>query len=184
MTAPQQPQHSIYGTFCAEINQQNVEKILRTMSAAMANRVTHVHLLFQSSGGFVGDGVALYNFFRSLPVDLTLYNVGTVASVATIAYLGAKKRKASAHAAFMIHRTMRQELTTARRLEGAAQSLRLDDQRTEAILRAHVRLPVEKWNEVDYHDLTFSAQDAVKFGIAQEICEFAPPTVTDVFSIS
>ena len=54
----------------------------------MAQRVAHVHLLFQSNGGTVGDGLCLYNFFRSLPISLTFYNTGSVASVAAIAYLG------------------------------------------------------------------------------------------------
>src|SRR5207249_2269497 len=40
------------------------------------------------------------------PVELTAYNSGTVASGAVIAFLGAKKRKASASATFMLHRTM------------------------------------------------------------------------------
>src|SRR5215217_2667776 len=59
----------------------------------MAQRVAHVHMLFQSNGGTVCDGVCLYNFFRSLPISLTLYNTGSVAPVAVVAYLGAHERK-------------------------------------------------------------------------------------------
>ncbi len=173
----------IYGTFAGNVDQANVQRIFTGMSAAMANGVKTVHLLFHSSGGFVGDGVALYNYFCSLPIDLTLYNAGNVASIATVAFLGAKKRKVSAHATFMIHRTMRQELTTAARLKVAAEALLIDDTRTEAILRAHITLSDERWKELDYHDVVFSADEAVDVGLADDIAEFSPPPGTQVYNI-
>lgn len=64
-----------------------------------------MHAVFQSTGGGIGDGICLYNVFKALSIDLTLYNTGHVASIAVLAYLGAKHRKVSRHAAFMIHRT-------------------------------------------------------------------------------
>jgi ATP-dependent Clp protease protease subunit len=105
-------------------------------------------LLFQSNGGLVGDGICLHNFFRALPIELTLYNVGSIASIAVTAYLGAKHRKASAYAAFMLHRTYASpQAATSDRLHAIAQSVSLDDERTEAILRRIPHLgrgPVER----------------------------------------
>jgi len=150
----------------------------------MGSKVTHLHVLFQSSGGYVGDGVCLYNFFQSLQFDLTLYNVGSVQSIATLAYLGAKKRKTSAQATFMIHRSYNvPQATTSARLQSVAQSLSLDDQRTEAILKKHITLSNKQWAEFNYHDLVFSGTDAVQIGMADEIGEFCPPTGTQVFNI-
>jgi ATP-dependent Clp protease protease subunit len=110
MATPTQPLLSLdaYGVFCGQIDQAALQRIFQNLSLATnpALNIKSVHLLFQSSGGFVGDGVCLYNFFRSFPVDLTLYNVGSVLSIATIAYLGAKTRKASARAMFGIHRSI------------------------------------------------------------------------------
>jgi ATP-dependent Clp protease, protease subunit len=59
----------------------------------------------QTTGGNVQDGVCLYNYFRTLPVDLSVYNVGSISSAGVIAYLGAKNRKAATLATFMIHRS-------------------------------------------------------------------------------
>jgi ATP-dependent Clp protease protease subunit len=106
----------VYAVFSDNINQATVQRIFFNFAVGMANKVTHVHLLFQSSGGFVGDGICLYNFFTSLPIDLTIYNAGTVSSMALIAYLGGKKRKTSSRAVFMMHRSFgaNQFVTTAR----------------------------------------------------------------------
>jgi ATP-dependent protease ClpP protease subunit len=38
--------------------------------------VNHLHLMFQTTGGDIGDGIALYNLFRALPITISLYNVG------------------------------------------------------------------------------------------------------------
>jgi ATP-dependent protease ClpP protease subunit len=95
----------VYAVFCGNLDQASVGRIMLGVTTAIANRVPRLHLLFQSSGGLVGDGVCLYSFFRGLPLPLTIYNVGSVSSIAALAYLGAEERKVSAHATFMLHRT-------------------------------------------------------------------------------
>ena len=122
---PHMPQH-VYATFSGVIDHQAVQRIFQGFSTAIRGGVEHVHLLFQSTGGAVGDGVALYNFFRALPIELSLYNIGTVASIGAIAYLGAKIRKTSAHATFMVHRTqLPPQTATAERLHALAYSVDL-----------------------------------------------------------
>ena len=50
------------------------------------------------------------------------------------------------------------------------------------ILSASER-PPEKWSYFDHNDLWFSAEDAVRFGIADEIAEFDPPVGTTLFTL-
>ena len=174
----------VHAAFAGQIDQIAVQKIFQGLGAAMNNNVTHVHLLLQSAGGYPGDGVCLYNFFRVLPIDLTLYNVGSVCSAAVIAYLGAKKRKTSAHATFLVHRTQSPfQATTADRLKALTQSVLLDDERTEAILREHITLTDEKWDVHKVADLWLSAKDALQSNLATEIGEFAPPLGERVYII-
>lgn len=87
-----------------------------------------VHLLFQSSGGSVGDGIFLHNFFKNCPIDVAVYNAGTVASIGVVAFLGAKTRIVSKHATFMVHPSTNapQPVNTADRLKAVVESLRLD----------------------------------------------------------
>ena len=85
--ASQPAPHDVYAVFVDDINQANTSRIVNGITGAMAAGNKHAHVMFQSWGGFVGDGVMLYNFFRSLTaLDISLYNAGQVASAAVIAY--------------------------------------------------------------------------------------------------
>ena len=170
---------------CVNIDNAAVGRIMSNLAGASADGYTHVHLLFQSYGGTVGDGVCLYNFFRMLPIDLTIYNAGKIESIATIAYLGAKYRKTNAHATFMIHRTnTTPPLTTASRLQALAKGMLIDDARTEAILREHLDLSPEQWaDREDDQDVTFTAPEAIRIHLAHEIGDFAPPHGTRLYNI-
>ncbi len=150
----------------------------------MARKAQHVHVLFQTAGGYIGDGVFLYNFFRTIPIELTLYNGGQISSAGVIAFLGAGHRKTSPNATFMIHRsTNTAQFATSSKLQHIAKSLILDDQRCETILRNHTNLPPELWTEIEHRDLYVSGEEAVSFNIADGIGEFSPPAGTQVFNL-
>ena len=178
---PQLPK-DVYGFFVGNIDQQAVQRVANGLMLATNNGVERVHMLFQSSGGIIGDGICMYNIFRSVPVDVILYNVGTVASIGVLAYLGADQRKSTANATFMIHRTTFSPIgATADRLQAAANTALLDDQRTEKILHDCVNLPQDKWDVHKVADLWLSADDASKAGIVTDIAEFSPPLGSQLF---
>ena len=176
----------VYGTFSGTIDQLALNRIFST-GAFVTNaipRIGRVHLLFQTSGGLVADGVCLYNYFRTFPAPLTLYNAGSVQSIGTIAFLGAAQRKTSARATFMLHRTRASpQFAQAEALQQFADGVALDDRRTEAILRHHVALTSAQWAQLDRGDLQFSSEEALRIGLASEIGDFAPPAGTGVFNI-
>jgi ATP-dependent Clp protease, protease subunit len=174
----------VYAVFCGDISQITAQKAVNGLTIAMGAKVEHVHLLFQTAGGYIGDGVFLYNFFRTIPVELTLYNCGQVSSAGVIAYLGAKNRRTSRFATFMLHRSAStQQFATSTKLQHAAKSLVLDDQRSEAIVREHVKFPPEFWENLEHHDVYVSGEEAVNFGLADEVTEFAPPAGIQVFNL-
>jgi ATP-dependent protease ClpP protease subunit len=181
---PVDPQDA-YAVFCGQIDESNTQELMASLTTA-SRKGQSVHLLFQSSGGHVGDGICLYNFFRSLPIELTVYNVGAVFSAGVIAYLGAKRRIASKRAIFMIHRvTGRPGEIPAMVLKGIERNLRISDGNTESILAENVTLPEKmKWSDLDAYDFYFSGEEAAQIGLAHEIGEFAPPRGTPVYYFS
>jgi len=174
-----------WAAYSGAIDQTCVQRFVVGFTAASVQKVKKIHLYFHSSGGNVGDGIALYELFRAIPIDLTLYNPGVVASIATIAYLGANHRKTSAHAVFGLHRTRYTagQPATAGTLKSLAEAATIDDARTEAIVRANTTLPAEKWAYMDQYDLTLTAEDAVAYGFADEIVAFQPPPGAAVYGI-
>jgi ATP-dependent Clp protease, protease subunit len=166
----------MWATFCGDINAGNTAKLANGLTNVAAQGTKRIHILFQSWGGFVGDGVFLYNSLKKLSVEVVLYNAGQVASAATLAFLGAHGRKTTANAIFMIHKGANNpDSSGAGKLKAVAANLSMDDARIEAILRAHLSLPEELWTQFNYHDVFLSGTDAVKYGMADEIAEFSPP---------
>lgn len=175
-----------WATFAGEVNQFSVNRLMHLFASASYEGYKHVHLLFQTNGGIVGDGIALYNFFRVLPVGMTIYNVGCIASVGVAAYLGAKDRVASKTAAFMMHKSSASlGGFTAERMSAHLKSLILDDSRVEAIFKNETALTNDHWAIHSRSDLWLSAEEAVQTGIASRIGDFSPPpgaTLTNVNS--
>jgi ATP-dependent Clp protease protease subunit len=172
----QTPETDVYAVFCSSIDQASVQRILNGVALATQNQVKHLHILFQSIGGFIGDGICLYNFLRTCPIDVTIYNAGSVQSIATVGYLGAKYRKASTHSTFMLHRSMiSPQLANTDKLQSATRQLAIDDKRIEAILREHLQISADDWTNLRNNEFWFTAEDAAKNGLVTSLGEFAPP---------
>jgi ATP-dependent Clp protease protease subunit len=151
------------------------KKIANMVTVLTAQKSKEFHLVIQSAGGTVADGMFLYNLLRSSSLEITTYNIGSVMSAGVIVYLGGKIRKASTLATFMTHRTSGPFLSAnSSQLKALTQSVSLDDQRTETVLKTNLALPDELWADLWRHDLHWSAQDAVTIGLAHKVEEFMP----------
>jgi ATP-dependent Clp protease, protease subunit len=178
------PPKLAYAIYYGSIEQANGEKVVNQITAGLAAKLEHVHVLFQTAGGYVGDGVFLYNFFRAIPIEITLYNAGQISSAGVVAYLGAKHRITSKSATFMVHRSTKSpQFATSAQLSHAGRTLILDDQRTEAILREHITFPPKLWASLKSHDIYITGEEAVKYGLATAIGEFGPPLGTPVYNL-
>ena len=175
------PNKEIYGIFASMIDQAAVSRVANAVAIASGNAVTHCHLAFQSAGGNVADGIALYNIFKAFPMPLTLYNIGSISSAGVIAYLGAANRAASNLATFMLHKTTSPAMAmTSDRLQATARSVDMDDIRMERILKG-IRLTKEHQQSHQTGDLWLSATESKDIGIVTAIAEFAPPKGAQLF---
>src|ERR1035437_6055380 len=173
----------IWAIYCGDINAANSAKLMNGLIVVALNGTERIHILFQSWGGFIGDGVFLYNSLKSVSLEVIFYNAGQVASAATLAFLGAHSRKTTANAVFMIHKsTNSTQGAGVDRLKAVTANLTIDDARVEEILRAHLRLPEELWIQFSYHDVYLTGTDAVTYGMADEIGEFSPPVGAKVLN--
>jgi ATP-dependent protease ClpP protease subunit len=173
----------LWATYYGDINAANASKLVNGLIVVGNSGTKRIHILFQSWGGFVGDGVFLYNALKKLPIEVILYNAGQVASAATLAYLGAHSRKTTANAVFMIHKAINSpNAAGVDRLKAVAANLAIDDARMEEILRAHLRLPQDLWTQFRFHDVYLTGSDAVEYGMADAIGEFSPPAGVKVLN--
>ena len=179
------PPQVAYVLFAGTIDAAGLNRFYNGFAGASAKGFTTIKLALQSTGGFVNDGIALYNFFRHSSFDLEVYNTGGVASIAAIAFLGAAKRYASQHATFMFHRTHASPpLSEAPFLRSVADSLVLDNARTEAIVKSHLpTLPKKRWTQMTGAQLILTAAEAQQYGLINAIQDFQVPKGGQFFAI-
>lgn len=185
MNAPDEKEKEIYATLAGRIDEAVVQRVFDQMANAVSGKVKRFHLMLQSTGGIINDGIALYNYLRCLPIELITYNAGTVQSIAVSIFLAANKRKASRSATFMIHKATFYSSgpTTSIQLSAATQSLKVDDDRIERILKQYIRLPEEKWDAHRFVDIFITAEEALQYGLIDEITDFAPPPGATLINI-
>lgn len=178
-------QKPYYMGFTGPIDFAGVSRICGALNIAVNEGADEIHLAFNSSGGFVGDGIYLYNHIRAIPTKVIAYNTGTVASIAVPVYLAADERYCSKHSIFMIHPTAFPQLAelNAEKLRAFYGSALADDERTNAILRERTSLTDDLLNARRFSDVWINPDIAVENGVAHEIREFSVPQGYQVFQI-
>ena len=175
-----------YLAFSAMLDQLAVQRFFALFAQATQEGYNDVHLLMQTIGGSVPDGVCLYNFFQSMEsIELSIYNGGNVSSAGVIAYLGGDKRYVSSTGAFMIHRsTATFQGANSDEVQARVASLVIDDERTETIIKNHITLTPEQWVVHKSSDLWLNSDQAIAAKVAESKCDFWVPTgarLTNVF---
>ena len=95
---------TVYVDFFDEINMSKVKTIMAFISDVINKQSPNtIYILFSSPGGNVESGITLYNFLRSLPVEIIMHNTGSTDSIANVIFLAANTRFASVHSSFMFH---------------------------------------------------------------------------------
>ncbi len=176
MKMPLPEPSQVYGVFYGQLNESSVQRLFSGL-INVAQNTKHVHLLLQSSGGRPSDGICLYNFLKRYPIDLSIYNSGSVQSIATIAFLGSKIRIVDRHATFMVHRVfwLTPHAIPVEEITTAMQSMKLENERIESILRKHIKFSHTAFSNLGSKELWYSAKDAVRIGLADKIGTFSPP---------
>ncbi len=164
-------------TLSGDVNSDMVHRVFDAVAAMTEDGIETAHVLVQSNGGYVSDGLCLYNFMASSPIKFVMYNGGAVASIAVILYLSGTERYCSETARFMVHKSHATASPGSRpdALNIIVEGLRADDARTESILRKKVELTPEQWSIHQYSDLHLNSRDAKAAGLVDDIRDFAPP---------
>lgn len=168
--------HAGYYTLSGDVNSDMVRRVFEAVDRMTVDGTQTAHVLLQSNGGYVSDGICLYNMLSHAPIDLVMYNCGAVASIAVTLFLAGKHRVASDTARFMLHKSHANAPSGSRpeALKIIAEGLMADDRRTETILHRHVRLPQAMWNVHANADLHLAAPEALDAGLVHRIGDFSP----------
>lgn len=73
------------------------------LKAIIQNGCKKATILLSSEGGDINSGFTAYNFLRSLPITLSIVNMGTIESMAIMMYLAADDRATLPTSRFLLH---------------------------------------------------------------------------------
>lgn len=174
-----------YLGYTGTLDSNGVQRIAAALNSAVNGGYEEVHLCFSSMGGFVADGVYLYNHLRGLPIHVVAHNMGSVSSIAVAAFVGADERYCSAYSMFLIHPTTigGAEVMAAERLQSALDAALADDERTESILRERTSLPDELLHARRRKDVNITPDLALKHGLVHGIKEFTLPKGNEIIQV-
>lgn len=172
-----------YLGFCGPIDANSVTKIAGVVNAAVNQQYDEITLCFSSNGGYIGDGVYLYHHLRSLHIPLTIYNTGTVASIATTLFVGAETRYCSPNSIFMMHPVAMPSGQSATALQCALEAALHDEERTERILRERTSIPEQVLLDRRSREVFITPHQALQYGLVNEIRDFTLPPGNQIVQI-
>ncbi|MCF0156191.1 MAG: ATP-dependent Clp endopeptidase proteolytic subunit ClpP [Veillonella sp.] len=137
-----------------------------------------IHLYINSPGGVVTAGMAIYDTMQYIKPDVSTICVGSAASMgAVLLTAGAKgKRYALPHARVMIHQPLGGVQGQASEIEIHAREILRMREELNGVLASHSGQDIEVVAKDTDRDNFMSAQDAVAYGLIDEVLERPVPT--------
>lgn len=135
-------------------------------------------ILFSSEGGSTDQSLSLYNFIRSLPVQIHMHAIGHIGSAAVPVFLAGHRRTCTPLTRFFFHEydwgfTSRQ---TLHRIDEAVKRLRSDVDLAREIIKGRTNATPEILQTLDggAAPIIASAEEAKTHGFVSEVCELGP----------
>lgn len=174
ITAPQPPERVIIN-FILPIDTNSVNMLLAIINGQMRSGVKKITIVLSSPGGDTAAAFAAYNILKSVPVEITTFNVGNIDSAAMMIYCAGKNRYSfPSPARFLIHGNSVNfgggVSLDSRSLDSQLQQLNNLNQMTIDVISSTTGNIKRKDIENAVHGQTIlSPDDAKQWGIVQEI---------------
>lgn len=159
--------------YIAPINQETVARFISEVNGLVNQGFARVNVLLASPGGSVMHGVAVYNFLRSIPVEIAMYNFGRIDSIAAVIFVGAEQRFAVPNSAFLIHGVSitlpNAQTFDETKLEEILLSVKKDRENIANILAERSGKPLDFINGLMIKGATMNASQALECGLIQAV---------------
>jgi len=169
------PPERVIINFILPIDTNSVNMLLAVVNGQMRNGVKKATIVLASPGGDTTAAFAAYNILRSVPIDITTFNVGNIDSAAMMIYCAGKHRYSFASPArFLIHGNALNvnggAVFDVHSLDAQLQQLNNLNQMTVDVIAATTGDKKRKEIEAAVHGQTIlSPEEAKEWGLVQEI---------------
>ena len=158
----------IIGEITAELVNSVIMQIRYLQNEDPEKEIT---LFINSLGGEVASGLSLYDVIQSVKCPIRTICVGTAYSMGALLFISGKKREILPHARVMIHDPLIVDGVggSALKIENISKNLLKSRTITAEIIAKHSGRTLEEVLEKTSVDTYFDANEAIEFGLADEI---------------
>jgi len=137
-----------------------------------------IHLYINSPGGMVTSGLAIYDTMQFIKPDVSTLCIGQAASMGALLLAGGAKGKRYSlpHSRVMIHQPLGGFQGQASDIDIHAQEILKTRERLNKILSSHSGQPLERVQADTDRDNFMSGEEAVEYGIIDEVLETRKPS--------
>jgi len=137
------------------------------------NKNQEISLYINSPGGYVSDGLAIYDTMQFISCDIATYCIGQAMSMgALLLAAGAEgKRFVLPHARVMLHQPSGGVGGTAADIERHAEEILKLRHEMNEIFAKHTGQPLERIEQDSDRDFFLNAQEAKAYGLVDEVIE-------------
>lgn len=139
----------------------------------LQNENSPIDIYINSPGGSVNAGLVIYDLLQSATCEINIYVVGMAASMGAVILAGGQKghRFILPHSKVMIHEPLIAGGMggSASTIERTAESILETKRVINEILAHHTGKSIEEINEATCYDNIMNAQEAIDFGLCDEI---------------
>jgi ATP-dependent Clp protease protease subunit len=150
------------------------EVIMKILYLENQKRNTEINLYVNSPGGSVDDTMAIYDTMRFITSPISTYCIGRAQSgAAIILAAGTKgKRFALPHAKVMLHQPWGGVYGQASDIKIQAEEILKAKQMINELLAKHSGQPIEKVKAETERDRYMTAEEALQYGLIDEVLQF------------
>ncbi len=160
----------------SEINNVSAGRLIMQMLYLQSvKKDADINLYINSPGGVVDDTLAIYDIMRFLTCDVATYCIGRAESGGAVLFMAGKKGKRFIlpNAKVMIHQPFGGVYGQAADIEIQAEEILKTKDTLNKVMAKCTGQPVERIQEDSERDRFFDAQQAVAYGLCDEVLEDA-----------
>lgn len=164
--------------FNGNLSQKSANALRARVSEVLdRNDVGQLTVVFSSEGGSTREGIALYNYFGSLPLGVHMHAAGHVGSASVPVFLAGRRRTCTPSSRFFFHAfrwSFGEGSQSLDQIDEAGRRVVHDAQLAREIAERHTAIPAETLADLYSRQAVptiVEPQQALDWGLVEEIAE-------------
>ena len=145
--------------------------MVSVIAQVQKEQTENIHVLIDSIGGDLDEGLSIYNYLKNLDRDVTTECLNNCASAASIIFLAGENRIAGCP--IMIHNPWTQAQGDSEELHAIAEFLREKEDQLETIYASHTKVEALVLSNLMDNETYISPSQAVSLGFATQAKQIA-----------